>query len=74
MVELEVEGMTCGHCERAVRAALESVPGVASARVSLAAGKAVVEGAAEAEDLVAAVAEEGYRARPLPRPPEGGAR
>ena len=28
MIELKVEGMTCGHCEQAVRQALAAVPGV----------------------------------------------
>ncbi len=27
MIELEVTGMTCGHCEMAVRKALSRVPG-----------------------------------------------
>src|SRR5438105_4100935 len=34
-VELEVSGMTCQNCARHVREALEAIPGVASAVVSL---------------------------------------
>jgi copper chaperone len=60
--EFRVEGMTCGHCEKAVRSALESVSGVGKARVSLAEGKAWVEGPADPAALISAVAEEGYRA------------
>lgn len=63
MLEFEVEGMTCGHCEHAVKQALESVAGVRGAKVSLDAAKAWVEGEADPAALMAAVAEEGYRAR-----------
>lgn len=72
MLELVVEGMTCGHCAGAVKKALEGVPGVMAARVSLEEGKAWVEGTADPEVLSAAVAEEGYRAR-LPAS-QGGSR
>lgn len=65
MLELRVDGMTCGHCENAVRKALEAVPGVAKVKVSLAEAKAWVEGGADPAALVAAVAEEGYRAAPV---------
>jgi copper chaperone len=72
MLELKVEGMTCGHCAGAVKKALEGVPGVTEARVSLEEGKAWVEGQADPSALAAAVAEEGYRAQPLAA--QGGAR
>lgn len=42
-IELPIEGMTCQHCVRTVRAALESVPGVRSAEVDLDKKRAVVE-------------------------------
>lgn len=61
---LVVSGMTCGHCERAVEEALAAVPGVERVvSVSRGAGEAVVEGSAQPEALVRAVAEEGYEAR-----------
>lgn len=63
MVELKVEGMTCGHCVGSVKKALEAVGGVESVRVSLPEAKAWVEGAPDPEALIAAVSEEGYRAR-----------
>lgn len=63
MLTLDVAGMTCGHCEMAVKKALESVPGVTGVRVSLAEAKAWVEGKAAPEALLGAVEEEGYRAR-----------
>lgn len=62
---LQVKGMTCGHCERTVREVLEGAPGVRSARVDLAGGRAVVEydeARTNPSELAALVAEEGYEA------------
>lgn len=67
MTQLEITGMTCDHCQRAVKSALESVEGVQSASVDLDKGMAHVEGNAELEALVAAVEEEGYQAAPVSR-------
>ena len=39
---MKIEGMMCGHCEAAVKKALEAIDGVASAEVSHTAGTAVV--------------------------------
>lgn len=61
MTQLNISGMTCQHCERAVTSALESVTGVERARVDLARGSAEVEGNAESTALIAAVEEEGYQ-------------
>ncbi len=65
-VELPIEGMTCSHCVRTVVDALQKVPGVRSATVSLADKKAVVDvenGQVSRGDLAAAVALAGYRVR-----------
>jgi copper chaperone len=63
MIELNVEGMSCMHCVKAVTEALSEVPGVTEVReVSLEKGTASVEGAPEPEALVAAVKEAGYQA------------
>lgn len=67
MTELSISGMTCDHCQRAVKSALESVKGVQSASVDLDAGKAQVVGEADLNALVAAVEEEGYQAAPAGR-------
>ncbi|GBF07949.1 copper chaperone [Deinococcus aerius] len=61
--ELNVTGMSCGHCQSSVTKALKSVPGVTEARVDLQTGKAVVEGDASPQELVRAVVEEGYGAQ-----------
>lgn len=62
MTKLNVEGMTCGHCQSAVKGALESVDGVQNAEVDLQNGLATVQGDADPERLITAVEEEGYRA------------
>lgn len=64
MTELNVTGMTCDHCQHAVKGALESVAGVQNATVDLASGTAKVEGNADLNTLIAAVEEEGYQAAP----------
>ena len=63
-IELNVSGMSCGHCEKAVSDALKAVAGVRDVQVSLRDGKARVEGEGlDAAALVAAVVEEGYNAQ-----------
>ena len=61
--ELNISGMTCGHCQTAVTKALKSVPGVENAQVDLQTGKAVVEGQVDPQALLDAVTEEGYGAQ-----------
>jgi copper chaperone CopZ len=60
-VELKIEGMSCGHCVRAVREALAEVPGVVVLEVEV--GRAVVERpeTVRADALSTALAEAGYR-------------
>jgi len=41
---LKIEGMSCGHCVMHVQSALESIPGVKSAKVDLLERQALVEG------------------------------
>jgi copper chaperone CopZ len=62
---LEVTGMTCMHCVSAVTRALQKVPGVERAEVSLDKQQAVVTGKADVAAMVAAVKAEGYGARAL---------
>jgi copper chaperone CopZ len=57
---LKVDGMTCMHCVAAVKKALEQVPGVETAEVSLDKARAEVTGDADVQAMVAAVKEEGY--------------
>ncbi|MCB4824869.1 heavy-metal-associated domain-containing protein [Roseicella aerolata] len=57
-----IGGMTCGSCANAVHRALARVPGVVSVEVDLGVGRAMVQGDARPEDLLAAVEGAGYRA------------
>jgi Cu+-exporting ATPase len=58
--ELALAGLNCAHCVAATRKALEAVPGVISAAVTL--DHASVFGAVEAQTLIAAVEQAGYQA------------
>ncbi len=67
MIKLKVEGMTCGHCESAVKESLATVPGVeAVVAVSAETGEAVVQGDPDLANLIAAVKEAGYEATAAP--------
>ena len=56
-----VPGMTCGHCEAAVKQEVGSVSGVADVTVDLATKLVTVSGAALDRDaIVAAIDEAGY--------------
>lgn len=60
--QLKVEGMSCGHCVRAVRETLEAQQGVKGAEVSLEQATAVVhhDESADVQAWIAALHEEGY--------------
>ena len=49
---MKIEGMMCGHCEAAVKKALEAIPTVSEANVSHEAGTAVVTLSADTPDDV----------------------
>lgn len=64
-VELSIEGMSCDHCIRAVRTALEALSGVRPESVAI--GSAVVDfDPAQTDEaaIAGAVTRAGYRARP----------
>jgi copper chaperone len=65
MITLNVDGMTCQHCVRAVTTALQHVAGVANVSVSLEERRARVEGSADPQALLRAVEQEGYKAQLL---------
>jgi copper chaperone CopZ len=63
MLQLVVQGMSCGHCVRAVRNALEALPGVTVKDVQV--GFATIDAddsPASIELIKAAVEEAGYAA------------
>ncbi len=63
MIRLNIDGMTCMHCVKAVTEALSAVNGVeGTPKVALDPGNALVEGNASTEELIAAVKQAGYQA------------
>jgi copper chaperone len=56
----DVQGMSCGHCERAVTQAVKAVDPAAQVKVDLGSGKVEVQSAQPRETLARAIAEEGY--------------
>lgn len=65
-----VTGMSCGHCESAVRSELAEVAGIESVEVSASAGSLAVtlSDGADVSDaaIIEAVDEAGYQAAPQP--------
>lgn len=57
----DVQGMTCGHCERAVSQALRQVDPQAQVRIDRAAGKVAVSSDKPRDELARAITEEGYK-------------
>jgi copper chaperone len=62
--EFQVTGMTCGHCESAVRSEVAKLPGVEQIEVTASSGRLVVTSSGQPADaeIIAAVDEAGYDA------------
>ena len=60
MIEFQTEGMSCGHCVKAVTQALQAVDATARVEVDLATQKVRVESGASRTELAAAMDEAGY--------------
>ena len=56
----QVQGMTCGHCERTVTQAVKAVDPQAQVAIDRAAGKVEVQSTQPREAIARAIAEEGY--------------
>jgi len=55
-----VQGMTCGHCEKAVTQAVQSVDPQAQVKIDRPAGKVEVTTTQAREVIAKAIADEGY--------------
>lgn len=62
MQQFKVSGMSCGHCVRAITQAIQMLDQAAKIEVDLAAGLVRVNGSLNAEQIQAAIREEGYQA------------
>ena len=60
MLDFQVSGMTCGHCEKAVTRAVKSVDPAAKVTVERAAGRVSVESETDAQALKQVIEDEGY--------------
>ncbi|WP_223462789.1 MULTISPECIES: heavy-metal-associated domain-containing protein [unclassified Pseudomonas] len=60
MQVFSVEGMSCGHCVKAITQAVQAKDPAASVRVDLAAREVGVESALTAEQVIEVISEEGY--------------
>ena len=58
--QFTVQGMTCGHCERAVVHAVREVDTDALVRVDLASGQVTVDSEKSRDAIAQAIQEEGY--------------
>lgn len=65
-VGLSVSGMTCDGCARVIQRVLLKINGVSRATVDFATRRAVVDGTARPEELIAAIEAAGYGASIMP--------
>jgi copper chaperone len=57
----QVQGMTCGHCERAVVHAVREVDTEATVKVDLVTGQVMVDSEKSRDAIANAIQEEGYK-------------
>lgn len=63
MQVFQVQGMSCGHCVRAITQALQAADADAVVEVDLAAGEVRVVSMLSSEQISALIADEGYEVR-----------
>ncbi|MBV4501803.1 heavy-metal-associated domain-containing protein [Pseudomonas shirazensis] len=63
MQVFNVQGMTCGHCVKAVTAAVQGQDAKAEVKVDLATRQVTVDSQLSSEQILAAIREEGYEAQ-----------
>ena len=60
MQVFNVQGMSCGHCVKAITSAVQAKDPAASVRVDLTAKEVGVESSLDADKIIEAISEEGY--------------
>jgi len=63
MQRFNVQGMTCGHCVKAVTNAIKGLDAAAIVQVDLPTGEVLVESDLTTEQVIGLIAEEGYQAQ-----------
>ena len=64
MQVFQVQGMSCGHCVRAITQALQAADAEAVVEVDLVAGEVRVASTLSSEQISAVISEEGYEVKP----------
>ncbi len=59
-LNLNVDGMTCGHCEQAVKNAVLEIDAEASVQIDRIKGQVKIQTEAQTDSIVKAIEEEGY--------------
>lgn len=62
MQQFRVQGMTCGHCVRAVTEAIRNDDPAANVNVDLSAARVQVDSSLSAQRIIELISEEGYQA------------
>ncbi len=62
MPSFDVRGMSCGHCVKAVTAAVQAIDPAAKVQIDLASGRVEVDSGAPAPAIERAIADAGYEA------------
>jgi copper chaperone len=62
MIELKVDGMTCGGCVNSVTRAVKALDGSASVRVDLATKRVSIDGKVSEQDAIRALDDAGFEA------------
>lgn len=63
MIELQIDGMSCGGCAASLQRALAAQPGITHAEVDFARASAKVEGTLDRAALIALIQAQGFDAR-----------
>ncbi|MCB2252055.1 cation transporter [Pseudomonas chlororaphis] len=63
MQVFNVEGMSCGHCVRAITQAVQSKDPAASVQVNLGAKEVGVESRLSADEVIGLISDEGYQVK-----------
>lgn len=63
MQRFNVQGMTCGHCVKAVTSAIKAQDPSAIVQVDLPTGEVIVESDLAAQQIIGLIGEEGYQAQ-----------
>ena len=61
MQRFNVQGMTCGHCVKAVTNAIKGLDAAAIVQVDLPTGEVIVESDLTEQQIVGLIGEEGYQ-------------